>query len=169
MEDFANGVIKELPPELNHYEGFVSGLQAAGGQAELQLAVDRGWNSVPFDSPDAWWRGVLDYILVRTPVAHVYDWKTGKEYDDHYDQKQLYALGVFCTYPEVLEVRAVHVYLDTGRNTERVYSRYEVPSLRAQWEDRAGKALNATEFFPNPNYGCRWCGYSRSKGGPCRF
>lgn len=156
-----------LPEEFSHYTSFLDNVVAAGGLPEVKLAVDEEWQPTDFSS--GWLRAVLDALIIQENSAILYDWKTGKEYDDHYDQKQLYALCVFSHYPEVQEVRSVHVYVDHGKNTERTYHRSNVPAMQSQWNERARKLLTAESFYPNPNYGCRWCSYSRSKGGPCKF
>jgi hypothetical protein len=99
----------------------------------------------------------------------VYDWKTGKIYPDHDDQKTIYSLAVFSEDPAVLSVRAVHVYLDSNTNREKTFHRDQVPELRQQWENRVQGLEQNPVLIPNPGFHCRWCGYRREVGGPCQF
>jgi hypothetical protein len=169
VEDFVAGITEALPADLSYYHGFLSNVRQSGGKAELQLALRADWTPCAFGDSDAWWRGVLDALVVLESKAHVFDWKTGKIYDDHDDQKDLYAAAVFSTYSEVEEIVATHVYLDLGQNREKRYTRADLPAIRARWEGRVNSLLSAEAFFPNPQYSCRWCGFAKANGGPCRF
>ena len=169
IEDYINGISVSLPPEYSMYQGFLSNLKNMGMQAEVKMALNDKWEPVPYDAPNVWWRGVLDAIIVQGNRANVYDWKTGKIYDDHDDQKDLYSSAVIQTHPEVEIVNATHVYVDLGKNRNKIYARHDIPTIREKWEARVGKMLEAQEYFPNPNFKCTWCGYGKSKGGQCKF
>lgn len=103
----------------------------------------------------------------------IYDWKTGKIYPEHDDQKALYSVAAFSEYPSVHQVRAIHVYFDLGQIRQKTFHKDEMHELRNKWNVRAGKYLEALKnpdgMIANPGYHCRWCSFSASKGGPCRF
>lgn len=196
VEDFVAGATDSLPAELSFYTQFLLGLRTHEIYPEHKVALDRNWELTDWDAKDLWYKGVLDLKLLERPeeltrgdcllsgepkgygpeptAAVVYDWKTGKIYPDHDDQKAIYSLAVFSEHPAVQRVRAIHVYLDLGKSREITYYRNEVQQLRELWEARVKRLENAaaTEGYgypPNPTFMCRYCSYSKFKGGPCRF
>jgi hypothetical protein len=113
---------------------------------------------------------VLDLLVPpQDGVVYVYDWKTGRIYDDHSDQRELYALQAFAKYPEAKKVQAEHVYLDSNERRAMLYHRFEIDAIQKRWDLRFKKLEEATEFPYNPQPGCQWCPYSQAKGGPCPF
>jgi len=169
MEDYVNGAITMLPPELSHYTIFLDSAKQKKAQPEIQMGLKRDWTPCAFDDPDVWWRGVLDLLVLDKVQAIVYDWKTGQIYDDHDDQKHLYATAVLATYPELYQVRAIHVYLDKGKNREKTIHRDQAILLRSGYETRVARMESATEFIPNPTFMCRYCAFSAANQGPCKF
>jgi len=189
VEDFVSGKVEKLPSEIDFYTQFLSGLRQHENYPEHKVALTREWTPTEWDGEDTWYRGVLDLKLLTGPKpegdpgatsgcgtepteAVVYDWKSGKIYPDHDDQKSLYSLSTFSEHPSVRRVRAIHVYLDLGQNREITYDRDQMHQLRELWTARVGhleRSIQIGAFMPNPSYGCRYCPFSRSVGGPCRF
>lgn len=167
IEAYLKGEIELLPSVLSFYQNFLTGLKLYPIYPEHRIAVSKEWKLV--DWTNGWLRCVLDLKLRDGTGAVVYDWKTGKMYDDHYQQKQLYSIAVISEEPEIKRVRAVHVYLDLNKHTERTYERPELEAARSQWESRVAKMAADTEFIPNPTWKCRFCSFSKFKGGPCQF
>lgn len=159
-----------LPAELSHYDSWLDKLRGPNCWPEHKIAVDKNWKPCGWEDSDAYMKAVLDlkYIISPKEVA-VYDWKSGKIYDDHDDQKRLYAPMVFAEHPDLYTVRSIHVYLDLGQNREKIFHRTEMAQLMDHWNQRAAAVERDTEFIPSPGYHCKWCGYSRAQGGPCRF
>lgn len=159
-----------LPPEFDFYNDYVVTLRSAGAQPELKAAVTRGWKPVDFESPDAWIISVLDLWLVRGNTAYGWDWKTGKEYDDHVKQKEFYsAVMLGTTPPEVDKFVFTNVYMDLKKATPHEFTRLEVENFQARWGNRIELMERDTECAPTPNFFCRWCVGSKAKGGPCPF
>lgn len=158
-----------LPAELSHYDTWLESMRGPNCYPEHKVAVNRKWEVCGFEDPDAYIRSVVDLKYVVPQEIVNYDWKTGKMYDDHLDQKKLYAPMVFAEHPEVYSVRSIHVYLDLGRNVEVQFHRDEMPALREGWDRRIAALENDFDFIPSPGYHCKWCPYSRLVGGPCRF
>lgn len=170
VEGFLRGELKELPPELSFYSQFLTGLKTYEIYPEHKVSLHRDWNPTTWEDPEVWYKGVLDLKVVKNEgEALVYDWKTGKIYPDHNDQKTIYSLAVFAEHPALYTVRAIHVYLDLNANREKTFHRNQVPELRKQWETRVQRLEQDPQFIANPGFHCRWCGYSRTKGGPCQF
>lgn len=171
VELFVKGELDELPAHLDFYSGFLRGLRSiAGVEPEAKLALSETWECRDWDAPEIWWRGVLDLLIPpQSGTVHVYDWKTGKIYDDHEDQRQIYALAAIAKYPDAHEVKATHVYLDLQKNVTQTYHRDQMQALRDTWTRRFKALELASEFPHNPQFKCRWCPFSKVNGGPCPF
>lgn len=170
VEKFVRGDEKTLPDDLSFYSSFLQGLRNYENYPEHKVALTTDWTPVSWSDATAWFKGVLDLKLIKNPQeACVYDWKTGKIYPDHDDQKSIYSLATFSEHPALYTVRAIHVYLDSGSNREKIFHRDQVQQLREQWKSRVQELMEHPQYIPNPGWGCRYCSYSRAKGGPCQF
>lgn len=160
-----------LPAELSMYTGFLGSLKSQEGQVlpEAKLGMKIDWSPCAYDDPDVWWRGILDLLVVSATQGVVYDWKTGKIYPDHDDQKDIYSTATLSKYPHLYEVRAIHVYLDIGKNKEKTTHRNQVADVQKRFEHRVHMMECCVEFIPKPQFLCRYCGYSRVNGGKCQF
>lgn len=169
-----------LTPELDRWSMAFSEIRAFPLFAEHKIAVNRNWEVVDWRDPSAWCRAVLDLKAILPNMLSVFDWKSGKEYAEHYDQKELYAILALAEHPEAYSCRAIHVYLDKkpgpGAQTRREYHRDSLPARRAAWAARAAKMehyLNmegSGHFIPEPNFSCRWCQWGQQNGNKsCRF
>lgn len=141
--------------------------------AEHKIGLDRDWKPVPWDQ--AWLQMILD-LKVQKPSGYiVYDWKTGREYPEHFEQKELYALGVHAEHPEENNIDSVHVYLDLFRQTKRGYHRDSVLARRAQWNARVAKLEkyiadgDKGQWIMEKNHFCKSCQFSKANGGTCKF
>lgn len=137
---------------------------------EFRLELARGWVPVT-EGLEVWLVSILDLLTtVRAEnKAVVDDWKSGKIYPDHDDQKELYAIGVFRLLPEINEVLTQFHYFDIGKVVARTFYRAHAEAAMERWNRRVAKMETATEFIPMPGYHCRYCSFSRARGGPCRF
>lgn len=167
IEGFLKGEFDHLPREIEFYADFLRNLRDSTGITEHRIFLDRNWE--PCAEGDHWYSGILDYFIPTTPTLIVYDWKTGRQYDEHYDQKEIYSIAALRSTLGATEARAIHVYLDQRTNTERTYHIDNIDLRMRQWEDRVGKMEEETQFIPNPQFLCRYCSFSKAKGGPCRF
>jgi hypothetical protein len=170
FEDVMTGARPALPMEFSYYEGYIKELKAQQIFPEHKVALTRDWQPTTWE--DGWFRGILDVkVLKSESEAGVVDWKTGKIYADHDDQKSIYSLATFAEHPAVQRVRAVHVYIDLGQQREKVYDRSEMHGMRSKWESRVTflERTDPQDMIPSPGYHCRYCPYSAKAGGPCRF
>lgn len=142
-------------------------------EVEHKIALTPYWEPTQWDQ--GWLRMVLDLKAKKPNGYTVYDWKTGKEWPEHYEQKELYSIGIMAEHPETTHVKAVHVYLDLGKQTIREYHRDQLPARRAQWDSKAKKLYDYIrmgdqgQWIPEPNYLCKWCAFSKGNKGPCKF
>jgi ATP-dependent exoDNAse (exonuclease V) beta subunit len=172
VEDFIKGEVPTLPDALSYYQSFLTGIRSYENYPEHIIELNDQWQPTK-EGEDYWYKGVLDLKVVAPTEITIYDWKTGKIYPDHEDQKSLYSVAAFSEHPDVFSVRAIHVYLDLRVFREKSFHRDQMHELRATWNDRAGKYLNALKvpesMIPNPGWHCRYCSFSRANGGPCKF
>jgi hypothetical protein len=140
---------------------------------EHQIGLDRNWMPTAWD--EAWLQMIID-LKVKKPGGYtVVDWKTGKEYPEHYEQKELYALGVHAEHPEENSIAATHVYLDLFKQTKRDYHRDTMPARRTQWNNRVAKLEkyikdgDKGQWIMEKNHFCKWCQFSKANGGTCKF
>lgn len=171
FEDFILDVVPDLPESMSHYTGWLSGLKSLEGIIpEAKLAFNVAWEDRPWEAEDLWWRGVLDLLVPpQDGTAQVYDWKTGKIYDDHEDQREIYGIATSIRYPDAFQVTCTHVYLDLGKHVAVTYHKDQLLGLREKWRRRFTALEKAVEFPYNPTYSCRWCTYRKETGGPCPF
>lgn len=169
------GVKSKIPEHLSFYKSFLDHIKGQEFYAEKTIRLSKEWKEIK-EGEEHWYKGILDLLVIgsrgqdKDPTeATIYDWKTGKIYPDHDDQKTLYSVAVFSLYPTLFSVRAIHVYVDLGKNRETTYHRDQMHNMRKLWENRVEKLASAVEFLPQPSYACRWCAFSRFNKGPCKF
>lgn len=178
-DHFVRGTLKKFPKELGPFKHEFGALRQLKAKTEAEWAFDIEYNQVDWFGKTAWLRMKVDahYLsqqkdgrrgLMRTTVTIV-DYKTGKNNPEHGDQRSLYALGGFAMYPDAAEVIAEHWYLESGEIESDTFTAKQIDKLRERWEQRTRAMLADTTFAPRPGPYCRWCDYSKAKGGPCRF
>lgn len=203
IENFLKGASQSLPSPLDYYQGWFDEVKKYEIYPEYVIKLDENWQPAEenywykgvldllvvqraaehllrepvregCDNPEA--EGRAEEVVQKVPPAKeliIYDWKTGRIYPEHDDQKSLYSRAAFAKFPSVLSVRAIHVYVDLRQIREKTFHRDEMHQLRTEWDGRAGKFLQALKdpegMIPNPGFHCRWCPFSATKGGPCRF
>lgn len=157
-----------LPSEFYAFDWLLTAIkdQRTGYSVEEKWGFDSSW--VYADWREAWLRVVADVIVYYDDqTAEIIDWKTGREYDSHADQGRLYGLTTLCKYPETSEVNVRFVYTDSGAQRTWTVRRHDVERMQEYWTKRATPLLEATEFPPTPGDHCKWCAFSKRKGGPC--
>lgn len=147
-------------------------LRAGHAVAEELWRFDVDWY-VPTGLDDTWAVMKLDAFVNKAPVARVVDFKTGREYPrDHAEQMEIYALGAWARrVSDTQTVVAELWYLDQGPAhgiRERSFTPQALRRLEKKWRAAAGEVLHAALFpaRPSPD-NCKWCPYSKMKGGQC--
>lgn len=173
-EDFIRGTLKVCPPEVAAFKEEFLELRKRKATTEEQWAFDKDWNEVDWFAAEAWLRVKTDIhsFDLKSNTLIVIDNKTGKIREEHLEQLKLYALGGFLKFPTVEFVDVRLWYLDQAAEVPeepKVYSRSELPALKAYWLKETKAMLADTRFAPKPGYGCRYCFFSKSKGGPCAY
>lgn len=128
---------------------------------EQRVAINRSFKQVEYWAKDVWCRGVLDAVWVNGDVAKIADWKTGRRKVD-LTQLKLFALLIFCIYPEVQRVSTAFCWLQTGKMDVEKFGREDIPAL---WNDllpdvrRLEMAYKNDQWVPKPSGLCKnnWC------------
>lgn len=184
-EDYIKGKKRTLAPELKSFEGIFAMLRAQykkkinGMVVEDTWAFTKDWTETQWDD----WVGCM--VRIKLDCAHhedeetliVTDWKTGKFREEknaeYEEQLELYALAALLLHDHIQQVKPRLAYTDLGifyplEGHERVFTRKDIPKLKALWAKRTRKMLADTVFKPTPSDQCRWCFYranNKAKGG----
>lgn len=153
---------KELPDYLAHLEPVFAKLLALPGEhcSERKLAVNADLHPTGWDAADAWFRGIVDYMIINPPKAVVFDIKTGKRKIGS-DQLELMAGLVFAHYPEVERVATGYIWLkDSAVDSETI----EREASKNIWLKLSLRVARLEHSFSNnkwpkkPSGLCRkWC------------
>ena len=157
----------EIPDK---FVALFSQLKSGGGMEvfpEHPFALKDDWTPTQFDADDAWIRGLMDNMFVYEDRVLIHEYKTGQEYPEHADQKQLYAMVALILYPQFDSVEVQGVYIDKKKIIPTTYSRGHLHSMKYVWERQIKKML--LPMYPaRPGMHCRWCPKSNKKeGGSC--
>jgi hypothetical protein len=152
-------------------------LQGAA-KVEEELAFTKDWKPTGWFAGDAWYRIKMDVCIVRDRKMRIIDWKTGKYSDkkalEYNESLRQYAMAGL-TLDRADYVAPELVFTDNlktwpGPDKAYILEQKDAAGLRAQYEKRALPMLNDTTFAPNPSVdNCKFCPFTRSKGGPCEY
>jgi len=170
IEAYLNGWTKELHPACQGFQDAIDSLREEKFQAEQAIGLDKDWNKLPdWFHMATWIRAKADAMYTADDKLVVIDFKSGKYRVPSTDQVELYAIVGGALYPEVKSVVAEYWYLDTGEVYSREYTQAELLALRKKFETRVAPLYANTLWEPTPSLECRWCPYSKTKGGKCVF
>ena len=137
---------------------------------ESTWGITKDWEPCEFDSEDAFLRGIWDLkVLPVDDTLEIFEWKTGKVYDEHKDQRYLYAFAGLLHHPEVKNVRVTTVYLDQKKQEADMWSTENLMSMKGHYKAKVMLMGMDQTWIPNPNWTCRWCDFRKSNRGLCSF
>lgn len=174
IEEYYNQIHDELHPEIpSKVGGYLREFKAhvvekaCGVMPEMPFALTEEWKACDFDAEEALLRGFMDCVFTYPEHVAIHEYKTGKEYDEHADQKQLYAAVALTIFDHVDEVEVVGVYIDQKKLVPTRYNRAHLPAMKHTWE-RLIDQMNTPIYPARPGFHCRWCPKSkRHNGGMC--
>jgi len=170
IESYLNGWVPTLLPACESFKQAIDNLKTENFVAEQAIGLNKSWEKLPdWFHPDTWIRAKADAMYIAGSVLTVIDFKSGKYRIPSTDQVELYAIVGGAIYPEVEKVVAEYWYLDTGEVYSRDYTQDELKALRARFEKRVAPMYINTNWAPTPSSECRWCPYSKTKGGKCIY
>jgi len=134
---------------------------------EQQVAFDKEWLQCDWFGANAWMRVVYDLTAYSPDKKRweLWDYKSGKVYDDHDQQADLYALSAFKQGAEQVTVK--FYYLDKDMVQPYHYDVSEVAGLLDTILSRAAAVTEDRTWATNPSWKCKWCHFQKAKGGPC--
>lgn len=156
-------------------------IRKARGRTEVEWAFTRQYTPTGWFAKDAWLRIKVDVYTEEykpQPLLAIIDYKTGKTYPEHRQQRSLYALGglqlvalgALMSKADAANVTATaaHWYTDTGFKDTETFGMASLKPLVREWAARTKEMLNDTVYPARPSArACRFCPYKKSLGGPC--
>lgn len=159
--------------EMSKFTPFFEALvQMPGRLTEQKWAFNSHWGPAKWSSDNTTWlRSIIDAgVIYEDNVVEVIDYKTGKIYGDNSEQVELFALTAMTHYPEAPYVITRLMYLDSGDEIIAEHAASDREALKRKWATKANKLFADNTYAAKPSEkACRFCNFSRSKGGPCRF
>lgn len=169
-EAYTKGELKKLPPELRHFKEEFAELKKSKPVVEESWAFTKKWLRTTWnDWANCAVRIKVDAACLDGDDLHIIDHKTGKKREGYSEQLSLYAVGGGLIYPKVKRIFTHLWFLDSGETETEEYDPKKTFDLQLSWDKKVQPMLNDTRFAPKPSHECRWCPYSKSKGGPCKF
>lgn len=170
IESYLHGWVPALIPECQSFQEAIDSLKGEVFQAEQAIGLDKDWNKLPdWFHKSTWIRAKADAMYLQGKVLVVVDFKSGKYRIPSTDQVELYAIVGGSLYPEVEQITAEYWYLDTGEVYSKDYTQDQLKALRAKFEKRVAPMYTNVTWNPQPSTECRWCPYSKTKGGKCVY
>lgn len=122
------------------YKDYLDKIKASSGKLHIErkYAINKSFESVDFESPDAWCRAIIDILHINGDKARILDHKSGKRKMDYktgkLDKRQLKlcALLVFIHHPKVNSVKTGYVWLKDMKIDADEYLREETGEM---WEE----------------------------------
>ena len=170
IEAYMNGWQLEPPEEATNWKAAFDALKMENFKGEESWGFDKNWNKLPnWFGKDCWMRAKSDGHYVNKDVLVVLDWKTGKYRVPSTEQLELYAICGGAVYPEALKTVVEMWFIDTDQTYTREYTREELLALRKVYEGYFAPIYQDETWAPSPSQECRWCPYSKTKGGKCKY
>lgn len=170
-EDFITGKVGSIHHEICKIGPTLLTLQSQGAAAEATWLLDKNWAPTT-DPSEARVKTIVDVHYRLAEVLHLSDYKSGQMYDSHRDQLELYGIVGLMVHPDAKRVETSAIYIDTGyEGMQGSIIRAMLPKLIDKWEGKIVAIETDDVFEPKPDLGrkCKWCPYSKAKGGPCEY
>ena len=150
-----------IPEKFSFITPILDILKAIPGQkyCEYRMGLTKELKPCEFFDAGVWFRGVADLLIVNGELAHVIDYKTGKD-SKYADTKQLelMALAVFKHFPKVKKVKAGLAFVVCEDFIQAKYDKENEPKFWLRWieeTDRLTLAYENDMWNPKPNFTCR--------------
>jgi CRISPR/Cas system-associated exonuclease Cas4 (RecB family) len=167
IEDYLTGAGRKLHDAVEPFSHVVSELKEKRCDVEFKIGITKGWKSTSFK--EGYGRSVLDSAYVDGDTIHIQEWKTGKMYDDHTDQRHLYLAFASVNWPVMKKLKITSYYFDLGKKKTLELEKKDIADVIQDYNARVTIMVNDDVLAPRPGYYCAWCNYSKVKGGPCRL
>jgi hypothetical protein len=152
-----------IPEKFAYMRPIVERLEKLPGKkhCELELAVRKDLSPCGFSDPDAWWRGIIDLIVINDNRAWMVDYKTGKS-ARYADTKQLdlMAGAVFAHFPNVLAIKSSLMFVVSGELIAKKHvltERDQYMSVFNEQVENLESSLDNGVWNPKSGPLCGWC------------
>lgn len=170
IELYLNGWGKDLIPEVVGWKKQFDALKQKDFKGEQSIGINKQWQLLPdWFGPTTWLRVKMDAYFVEGETMDVIDFKSGQFRIPSEDQIELYAVAGLSINPLVQKVKAQFWFLDADEVHEVPYTREELLALRKKYENESAAMYTERQWKPEPSRECRWCPYSKTKGGRCQY
>lgn len=170
IEHYLNGWSTKLSKETENWKEALDALKQQDFKGEQAIGIDKDWNKLPdwFDKR-TWLRVKMDAYYSNGDAMTVIDFKSGKYRVPSTDQIELYAVSGLSIKPTIQTVSAEFWFLDTDDVYAKVYTRDQLLDLRKKYDRECQPMYTDTTWTPTPSRECKWCPYSKTKGGKCQY
>jgi hypothetical protein len=147
-----------FPRGMEQYERIAAPLVSAGATAERMLGIDAHGVLCDFFAPGVWLRGKIDATIERSPLAAIFDWKTGKRREDN-SELHVHAVLLRAWKPTVQKITAHYVWLqdgEVGKPHDVSDTETTLVGIRKTMETVAS-CIEIEDFPKRRNPLCGWC------------
>ena len=168
-------------PELVGVKDRLNVFRKMRAMAELEWAFTKDYVQTSWFGRDAWLRMKVDVCATSSepPLIQITDWKTGKVYPEHKQQRSLYALGGLQmaelgllpgikSGDKAVELIAEHLSTDTTQSATERFKMKDLKPLKREWGARIKGMMSDTTYRATTGFHCRYCKFRKSAGGPCQ-
>jgi len=166
VEDFLHDRAKTVPVEAVGFFTHIAEVKTHRPKIEHKIGFDQNWKPIGWE--DAWGRSVIDAGYMKKRHAQIQEWKSGKIYDDHADQRRLYATLAYLVWPDIDRATIKTYYFDQGQIKTVTIEPEHVEAIQDDFSQRVYFMHIDDVYAPRPSWACSYCDYSKLKGGPCR-
>lgn len=165
VEDFLTGASKKLHEVVEQFRHVFEKVRNHDPFVEHKIAVNEKWKLANWD--DCWGRAVIDAAYIDGDSVEILEWKTGRVYEDHQEQRKLYLLFSMVQWPAAQNYRVQTYYFDQGKKLKLEMEKDDVLRIKDDFNARISIMAGDDIMAPRPGEACRFCDYSRYKSGPC--
>jgi hypothetical protein len=148
-----------LPADLEQHESFCLALDRyIPVDVELKLGCRQDGAACDFFDKRVWLRGKVDVCIASHDICAIYDWKTGKTYEDPFELR-VQGLLLKLNRPELKRITGQYIWLKTGK-LGREHNCSDTPNTwhELQELDKKARLFDASNVWPKvSNVLCSWC------------
>jgi hypothetical protein len=144
-----------LPEVCTQYASLLEPLLPHNIKPEQKLAITGQLEPISFFDNDAWLRGVIDAYVIKGETAVIFDWKTGKEWEDPFEL-EIFGLLLKSHHRALKKITGYYVWLRDGKLSEE----HDLSDYVMAW----GKVIKFHDEIEAGNFEkktpgplCKWC------------
>ena len=166
VENYLHRRVETVPAPAAAFFSIIAEVREHKPKIEHKIGFDKNWQPAPWD--DAWGRSVIDAGYCAKSEVHIQEWKSGKIYDDHADQRRLYSTLGSLVWPAAKSFTIRTYYFDQGVIKKLTITADDMEAIKDDFSRRVYFMEIDDECAPRPSWSCNFCDYSRLKGGVCK-